>query len=320
LPYDMPGAVRRFLQCIHPQAAIVMETELWPNLFRECALRELPVVLASARLSEKSVARYRRFGRLFRDVFTDNVVVAAQTTDDAARFLAIGANPERTRVIGNVKFDIDVGPDVLDEGSALRGSYLGARPVWTAGSTHAGEEEQVLDAREELSKQHPDALLVLVPRHPNRFEGVAALLTRRGLRFLRRRAGGRVEPDMQVLLVDTVGELLAFYAGADAAFVGGSLVPIGGHNLLEPAALGLPVLTGPSDFNGREIAARLTRAGGALRVADAHELAVRLDELLRDTALRRRIGASARATVEANRGSVARLLDLIGAAAATRNP
>ncbi len=197
------------------------------------------------------------------------------------------------------------------EGRSLRAGLLGARPVWIAGSTHEGEEEQVLAAHDELRRQLPGALLVLVPRHPQRFEAVAALLSRRGEAYARRTAGTPVGSTHSVFLLDTTGELLNFYAAADVAFVGGSLVPVGGHNLLEPAALGLPVLTGPADFNGRQIAALLTELGAVRRVADAHELALALDQLLTDSALRARLGARGRDAVAANRGSVARVLDLL---------
>jgi 3-deoxy-D-manno-octulosonic-acid transferase len=311
LPYDLPAAVERFLDRVRPDAVLIMETELWPNLFRACARRRLPVVLASARLSEVSVSRYRRFGSLFRDLFTPHVWVAAQTPRDAERFVAIGAAEDRTRVVGNVKFDITIGPEVQDGGLALRQGAFAGRPVWVAGSTHEGEEEQVLAAHDRVRAEIPGALLLLAPRHPQRFEAVAALLARRGSRFVRRSAGGPVPAAVDVLLVDTVGELVSLYAAADLAFVGGSLVPVGGHNLLEPAALGLPVLTGPSDANGRDIAALLLGAGAALRVADAPALGGTVAALLASSAERLRIGTLGLAVVAANRGGVARIVALL---------
>jgi 3-deoxy-D-manno-octulosonic-acid transferase len=313
LPYDTPGAVARFLDRIRPCLAIIVETELWPNLFAECERRGVPLVLASARLSAKSVARYRRLGNLFRGVFSAVSLVAAQTAEDAERFIAIGAQSARTRVVGNIKFDLGLGAEAIVKGRALRVSFGAARPTWIAGSTHAGEEEQVLAAHEKLRDGLPDALLLLVPRHPDRFEAVADLLRRRQVRFTRRSgAGGGSEPGgaAQVVLVDTVGELESLYASADAAFVGGSLVPIGGHNLLEPAALGLPVLTGPHHFNGKDIARLMLDQGAALQVGNAQELAAALARLLADPQERRRIGAIGRHIVESNRGSVARLLEL----------
>jgi 3-deoxy-D-manno-octulosonic-acid transferase len=308
LPYDTPGAVARFLDRVRPRFGVIMETELWPNLFGECERRGVPLLLASARLSAKSVARYRRFGSLARGIFSATSLIAAQTREDAERFIAIGAPSAATRVVGNIKFDVEIGPEASGEGRELRRSLGGARPTWIAGSTHAGEEEQVLAAHEELSAE---ALLLLVPRHPDRFESVGALLNQRGVKFSRRSAGIAPDAATRVVLVDTVGELAALYAAADAAFVGGSLVPIGGHNLLEPAAQGLPVLTGPSHANGEEIARLLLAQGAALEVRDARELAAALSRLLADPEERRRMGDIGRRIVESNRGSVARLLELI---------
>jgi 3-deoxy-D-manno-octulosonic-acid transferase len=311
LPYDLPGAVDRFLLRTKPQLAIIMETELWPNLYRACATRGLPLVVANARLSAKSVSRYRRLGHLFRDLFTSKVWIAAQTAVDAERFQAIGADPRRVRVVGNVKFDLEIGADVLARGRQLRDQFLGQRPVWVAGSTHEGEETQVLDAQARVLAAHRDALLVLAPRHPQRFDAVANLLTRRGPEFVRRSFNVAVPPTASVLMLDSVGELLTWYAAADLAFVGGSLVPIGGHNLLEPAALGKPVLTGPYDFNAPRIARLLCDTGAARRIGDGPELGAAVTALLADPDERRRVGALGREVVETNRGSTARLLQLI---------
>ena len=310
LPYDTPGSVKRFLSRIQPRVAIIMETELWPNLFSCCERLGVPVLLANARLSARSVLSYRRFGRLFKDVFSSNVLVAAQSADDAQRFKSIGADAASTRIVGNVKFDLQPDAAAALLGRDLRAAFGAARSVWIAGSTHAGEEEQVLDAQMLLQAHRPNTLLLLVPRHKDRFQGVADLLARRGVKFARRSAGAPKD-DVQVLLVDTVGELAALYASADIAFVGGSLVPVGGHNLLEPAALGLPVLTGPYHFNGKDIAELLLARGAALPVANAQDLAAALTRLFDDPAERRRIGIVGQEIVESNRGSVLRLLDLI---------
>jgi 3-deoxy-D-manno-octulosonic-acid transferase len=311
LPYDTPGAVRRFLRRIRPRLAVIMETELWPNLYRECERGGVPLVLASARLSAKSVRRYRRLDSLCRELFSAVSLVAAQTPGDAERFREIGAPSARTRVIGNMKFDLQADALAGARGRELRASFGGARPVWIAGSTHAGEEEQVLAAHAELRQRRPDALLLLVPRHPARFDAVAELLVSRQLTFVRRSSGAAPQAATQLVLVDTVGELAVLYAAADVAFVGGSLVPGGGHNLLEPAALGVPVLTGPSYANGKDVARLLIEAGAALEVANEQELAAALDELLGNAERRRRMGDIGRHSVESNRGSVQRLLDLI---------
>ncbi len=316
LPYDTPGSVRRFLNRAKPLVAIIMETELWPNLFNQCRRRRIPVVLASARLSPKSVVRYRRFGALFRPVFSGATFVAAQSAEDADRFIAIGAAPSQTRVAGNVKFDVHIDPCVLERGLALRSAWAG-RPVWIAGSTHAGEEEMALTAHSAFLADAPNALLLLVPRHPERFQSVADLLGRRGFRYERRTTSGglgpagALPPEAQVLLVDTVGELAAMYAAVDVAFVGGSLVPVGGHNLLEPAALGVPVITGPHQANAKEIAQLLLQSGGALEVTDAPGLSAVLRRLFADPAERQRVGDSARRVVDANRGSMVRVLEFV---------
>ena len=311
LPYDAPGSMQRFLSRRRPRLAIIMETELWPNLFNQCRRLGIPIVLANARLSAKSVRRYRRLGGLFREVLSGDTIVAAQSAEDAERFIAIGAERSRTRVVGNLKFDIVIDDAIIERGCDLRAACWDSRPVWIAGSTHAGEEECTLTAHAGLQADVPGALLLLVPRHPARFQAVADLLGRRNLRFERRSSGNAVQADTQVLLGDTVGELAALYASADVAFVGGSLVPIGGHNLLEPAALGIPVITGPYHSNAREIAQLLLSAGGALQVADAVELTEVLKELLTDPAFRQRVGSSGRHVVDMNRGALQRLFEVI---------
>jgi 3-deoxy-D-manno-octulosonic-acid transferase len=311
LPYDTPGSVRRFLDRIRPRVAIILETEIWPNLVQICHRRGVPVVFASARLTVKSVLQYRRLRGLFRHTVAASALIAAQSTEDAERFIEVGADPAKTRVVGNIKFDMRPGESVLEEGRELRRTYLGARPVWIAGSTHAGEEEQVLAAHSELRVSYPDLLLVLVPRHPQRFDGVAALLARLEIAFDRRSGLAPVRPGAQVLLVDTMGELTALYAAADAAFVGGSLVPVGGHNLLEPAVLGVPVITGPHTANSKEIARLLIERGGAVEVADSQALAAAARRLLQDPAARERAVRSAREFVAEHRGAVERLAGLI---------
>jgi 3-deoxy-D-manno-octulosonic-acid transferase len=311
LPYDTPGSMRRFLRRVRPRLAVIMETELWPNLFRQCRRQAVPMLLANARLSKRSVATYRRLGGLFRDVFVGNTVVAAQSTEDAERFIAVGAARERTHVVGNLKFDVSVDAAVIERGRVVRGRLGESRSIWIAGSTHAGEEEAVLAAHAPVRAAVSGALLLLVPRHPQRFAAVAELLTAREVRFERRSERRDVKADTEVLLVDTVGELAALYAAVDVAFVGGSLVPVGGHNLLEPAALGVPVATGPYQSNAREIAELLVREGAVIEVADAAALGSVVSQWLGDPDERRRVGARGRRVVEENRGSLARVLGLI---------
>ena len=314
LPYDLPGAVRRFFSRVRPRLAVIFETELWPNLYRECGRRRVPLVLASARISERSVSRYQRLGALFRDALSQAEVVAAQGAGDAERFRALGADPASTHVTGNLKFDFELPPDIAARGAQLRSEYAAARPLWVAGSTHGGGEEQmVLEAHRSVRAAFPQALLVMAPRHPPRFDEVAQLLAESHLSFVRRSASAAAAAPGRaaVLLLDTLGELLEFYAASDVAFVGGSLVPVGGHNLLEPAALGIPILTGPYNFNSEDIARLLVARGAAEVVHNSFELAARLCALLADPAERARMGTLGRASVDNNRGALAKLLSLI---------
>lgn len=311
VPFDLPGAARRFFERVRPRLAVIFETELWPNLYHECRTRRVPLVLASARISPRSLRRYRRLLGLFEDTLAHGVVIAAQAPGDAQRFQSIGAPAARTHVTGNLKFDFTVPQEALARGRELRAYHAALRPVWVAGSTHAGEEEILLDAQRRLQRFHPNALLVLVPRHPPRFADVAGRLGREGVAFVKASQHAACEAGTSVLLVDSLGELLDFYAAGDVAFVGGSLVPIGGHNLLEPAALGLPILTGPHYFNSEDIA-RLLIACGALEVVrDAPGLAERLATLLSDPKERARRGQLGRASIEDNRGALEKLLRLI---------
>jgi 3-deoxy-D-manno-octulosonic-acid transferase len=312
LPFDLPGAVRRFFARVQPRLAVIFETELWPNLYRECGRRRVPLVLASARISARSVGRYQRLGALFRGTLAQAAVVAAQGEGDAQRFRELGAATDSTHVTGNIKFDFELPADIAARGARLRAEYAAHRPLWVAGSTHAGEEQQVLEAHRLVRAIHPEALLVLAPRHPQRFAEVAQLLAGSGLDFARRSAADApAAADRAVLLLDSLGELIDFYAAADVAFVGGSLVPIGGHNLLEPAALGIPIVTGPGNSNSAEIARLLLTRGAAASVRDGAELGARVTALLGDARERERMGAAGRASVDSNRGALAKLLALI---------
>ena len=314
LPYDLPGAVRRFFERVQPRLAVIFETELWPNLYRQCARRRVPLVLASARISARSLSRYRRVGSLFRDTLSQVTLLAAQGPEDAERFCALGARPASTRVIGNIKFDFPLPADIAARAARLREQYAPTRPLWVAGSTHGGDEQQaVLAAARRVREVHPDALLVIAPRHPPRFAEVAQALAQAGVSFVRRSQGAD-EPAAarcEVLLLDSLGELLDFYAAADVAFVGGSLLKVGGHNLLEPAALGVPILTGPHNFNNVEVARLLIGRGAAEVVHNCGELGTRVSALLADAGARARMGAQGRAAVEGNRGALAKLMTLL---------
>ncbi len=311
VPYDLPGSVRRFFARIKPRVAIILETELWPNLYHACGQRGTPLVLASARISPRSVGKYRRLAGLFQETLSHGIVIAAQSEGDAQRFRSIGANPARTHVTGNIKFDFTLPDDILARGALLRSEHAHGKSVWIAGSTHAGEEEAALAALAALDAAGVPSLLVIAPRHPNRFDDVEQLLRRRGIKFVRRSSGESCLAQTAVLLLDTLGELIFFYAAADAAFVGGTLVPVGGHNLLEPAALGVPVLIGPHYFNAEDIAEQFLSIGAAALVRDGAALGAELQVLLSDPGLRAQRAELARQTLDRNRGALQRLLALI---------
>jgi 3-deoxy-D-manno-octulosonic-acid transferase len=313
VPIDWPGSVRRFFQRAKPQIAVILETEIWPNLYHRCGALGIPLVLASARISPRSVNRYRRLVGLFRETLSHGIFIAAQSREDAERFRSIGASPERTHVVGNIKFDFGHPPDMESRGHLLR-QMLGAnRPVWVAGSTHEKEEELLIAAHRKLRERFGNALLVLVPRHPPRFAGVAEMLRDHGLHFVRRTSAKPVKTDTEVYLLDTLGELPPFYAAGDVAFVGGSLgvEHVGGHNLLEPAALRLPILAGPHNFNSADIARMLSERQALKIVHDPVELAKVLGGLLADPDARAQMGAAGRKAVDDNRGAVGRLMDFI---------
>ncbi|QZP27310.1 lipid IV(A) 3-deoxy-D-manno-octulosonic acid transferase [Pseudomonas mosselii] len=313
LPYDLPWTAGRFLDHVRPRLGIIMETELWPNHIHQCARRGIPVALANARLSERSARGYARFAGLTRPMLEEMSLIAVQTETEAERFRTLGARDECVQVTGSIKFDLKVEDQLPPRASALREQWAARqRPVWIAASTHDGEDALVLEAHRELLKVHSDALLILVPRHPERFAAVHELCAGQ-FTTVRRSNGDTVTAQTQVLLGDTMGELLFLYALADIAFVGGSLVATGGHNPLEPAALALPVLMGPHVFNFLEISAMLREAGALQQVDDAEGLAGavrRLVELPQDA---RRMGEAGRAVMQANQGALQRLLDGLAA-------
>src|SRR5690606_23380034 len=307
LPYDLPWLQRQLIRRLQPRIAIIMETELWPNMVAECGRAGVPVVLANGRLSERSARGYQRVSWLVRPMFAALDWLAVQSAPEAERFMALGAQQHALTVTGSIKFDLKPSAAVLQGAAGWRNQW-GGRSVWIAASTHAGEDEVVLQAHRQLLAQHPQALLILVPRHPERFDGVARLVQQAGLSLVRRSAG--VQPGMsdQVLLGDSMGELMQFYACADVAFVGGSLIPGGGHNYLEPAALGLPVLSGPHRFNFLEISDLLENAGALVEIADADALAAQVGRWLGDSASARAAGEAGQAVVKANQGALERLL------------
>jgi len=304
LPYDLPFAVKSFLRHFQPQFGLIMETELWFNLIAQCRVSNVPLLLVNARLSAKSAKGYARFGSLVEDGLCRLAAIAAQTEADAQRLCDLGA-PEVT-VTGNLKFDVS--PPVVDPEQIGRLCGSG-RLIFLAASTRDGEEVLILDAF--LQAAVPGMLLVLVPRHPQRFDEVAGLLQARGVRYRQRSANIPAESDCQVLLGDSMGEMPAYYAACDFAFIGGSLLPFGGQNLIEACALGKPVLIGPHTFNFEEAASRAVMQGAALRVWDVSGLAMEIASLAEDHDLRNRMGEAGLSFAASNRGAARHTLALI---------
>ncbi|WP_119719354.1 lipid IV(A) 3-deoxy-D-manno-octulosonic acid transferase [Cognatilysobacter tabacisoli] len=310
LPYDLPGAVGRFLGHYRPHAALIMETELWPNLLFGCRDRGVPVFILNARLSARSLRGYRVLaplvGRALRTVRT----VAAQSHADARRFVVLGAHAHQVVEAGNLKFDVAV-PDTLAAFARECRAHAGARPVWIAASTHEDEEAEVIAIHRRLRARHPDLLLLWAPRHPERFRAVAEQARAAGWRVATRSQARWPGRDDAVFVVDTLGELMAFYACADVAFVGGSLQPVGGHNLLEPAATGTAIVTGPHLHNFVEIAHRLESAGALVVAGDTAAVGDALDQLLGDEAERIAMTRAGHELLDSGRGALARTLDLL---------
>ena len=311
-PYDQPCSLARFIQRVNPQLLIIMETELWPNMVNACYQRSIPVMLANGRLSAKSAAGYQRFAALTKPMLAQLTEIAAQTQAHAQRFNALGADSETVSVTGSIKFDIAVteAQQALAATERERWTGDGQRFIWVAASTHQGEDEKILAAHKRLLQQVPQALLLLVPRHPERFDQVAELARQQGFNLARRSQNESPDTTTAVYLGDTMGEMMLLLGACDVAFVGGSFIASGGHNMLEPAAWGLPVITGASDFNFPEASELLQQAGAMVKVETEQALA---DQLLRlqDQNLRQQRGAAALEVVAANRGSLERQLAMV---------
>ena len=309
-PYDLPAAVRCFLDRIQPRLLVMVETEIWPNMLRLCRERQVPTLLANGRLSARSARRYGYLRKFSQRVFGMIDAVAAQSEADARRFIDLGVPQDRVRVTGSIKFDMRIPASVQEQTQVVRRVW-GDRPVWVAASTHEGEEELVLAAHREILARIPSALLVLVPRHPERFERVAMLVQRLGFSLLRRSSERACDQQTQVFLGDSMGELPVFLGVADVAFIGGSLVKVGGHNMLEAAAQGVPVLFGPHVFNFSAIARLLRDQGAGVMVQDIEELSGQVAAWLQDASERSRVGEHGRQAVEQNRGALQHLVNMV---------
>lgn len=309
LPLDLPWNTDRFIHTLKPRLALIFETEIWPNLIHSCKKMQVPVMIANGRLSEKAFKSYCKIRPLVAEALNKVELIAAKSEADAQRFIQLGFPDERMQVTGSIKYDLQPPDDLQDQADALRSSW-GARPVWIAASTHEGEDKPLLEAHQQLLETWPEALLLLVPRHPQRFDAVAGLIKEQGLSFSRRSLQQPVHRQTQVYLCDTLGEMLLFYATADIAFVAGSLEPIGGHNLLEPAALKTPIITGPHLKNFADIAELLRQAAGLIEIQEASELSGHLSQLLEDPEQGQQLTLAAFAVVQANRGALEKQLQL----------
>ena len=309
VPYDVPFFIKRLLNHIKPTLFVAMETEIWPNLFNQMQKHQIPIMIANGRLSPKSAKWYQRFGRFMRDLLKAVHVIAAQSPKDAESFVKIGLDEAKVLTTGNIKFDFELNPLHLKEGALLK-KQLNAEMVWIAASTHRTEEAIVLEVFSDLKKIFPSLVLLLVPRHPDRFNEVAELCHKSGFKT-HRRSEGPLQDSVDIYLGDTMGEMFVFYAASDIAFVGGSFAPIGGHNLLEPAALHLPVLTGPHLFNFAKITELLVNADGVMIVQDKQELTEKLKMLLHSDNRRHLMGERAHGVVLENRGALDKMLQII---------
>ncbi len=311
LPYDMPYVVGRFMQCFKPVLAVIMETEIWPNLFMYCGKNNIPLYVINARLSEKSARGYQKLPSLMRPVLANVKQIAAQTQEDAERFIAIGAKPEQVRAVGNIKFDLEIPEDIITEGKQLKASLFKGRFVWLAASTHKGEEQIFLEACKELKLKIPELILLIVPRHPERFAEVNALCKQASLTVVTRTSKQPCNMDSDIYLADTMGELKMLYAAADVAFIGGSMVPVGGHNLLEAAVVGVPVLFGSYMANFKEIANKVLAHKAAVQCHDKGAIIKAIQLIYTDVDYRNLLVGNGKLFVQANRGAIGKLYKML---------
>jgi 3-deoxy-D-manno-octulosonic-acid transferase len=309
LPYDIPFAVNRFMRCFKPKLAVFMETEIWPNLFSVCGKNKIPLYIINARLSEKSASGYRKIPGLVTSTLAHVKLIATQTREDAVRFISVGARPESVQTLGNLKFDIDVSDEIIRQGLQLKAEFFGGRYVWIIASTHKDEEIIFLEIYIKLKQQIPELLLVIVPRHPERFDDVKRLSEQCRLAVVMRTSGQACRQSTDVYLVDTMGELKMLYTAADVAFVGGSMVPVGGHNLLEAAAVGTPVLFGPFMANFKEIAEGVLRQDAAIQCQNENEIISAIIALHENPAYSEALADKAKGFVRQNQGAITRIFD-----------
>lgn len=313
LPYDLPFSIKKFIQTIQPEILITMETEIWPNLYSICEHRNIPILIINARLSEKSSKGYQLVSKLMKQTLMKVNMIAAQTKSDAQRFISFGADKDKVFVTGNLKFDITVPHSITEQAQSIKRYLSVNRPIWIAASTHDGEEEIILNAHIKVMKEFPDAVLILAPRHPERVNKVIQLCESVSIKYVKRTEQSMFSNDVNIYILDTLGELQQHYAASQLAFVGGSLVKTGGQNLMEPASLGLPVISGSHTYNFKEITELLLNEKALILVSNEDELASEVCKLLRDANLRHNIGEKGRKVIEANKGNIDKLMELVSA-------
>ncbi len=314
LPYDLPDAIGRFMRCFKPKLAIIMETEIWPNLYLACGKRAVPLYIINARLSEKSSRGYQKIPSLIRPVLAQVSLIATQTEDDAKRFISMGADNAQIKTMGNIKFDIKVSQETLEQGMQIKNDLFRGRFVWLIASTHKDEESIFLAAYQEIKKKIPELLLVIVPRHPERFSGVRKLCEQQQLAVVSRTTKEKVRVETDIYLADTLGELKMLYASADIAFVGGSMLPIGGHNILEAAAAGVPVMFGPYMSNFKDIARGVLATNAAVQCKDKETLIDSFLILYSQPLFRATLVENAKAFVINNQGATDKICKILSLA------
>ena len=311
LPYDLPAVVRRFLNTFRPKIAIIMEKEIWPNLFAQVGEQTIPLFIINARLSANSAKGYKKIPGLVIPALSHVTAVATQTQEDCQRFIEIGSAVQKTLVTGNIKFDLTIAEQVIAEGKALKTKLFSGRFVWIIASTHKGEDEIFFNIYSQLKQQIPELLLLIVPRHPERFKGVQQMAEQQQLKTIMRSSESKCSTETDVYIADTMGELKMLYAAADIGFIGGSMVPVGGHNILEPLAVGLPVMFGPHMINFKEIANNVLSFQAAIQCQDSHEIIKTVIRLYEDQAYRQQLIEKGTKFLRSSQGATTRIIELL---------
>lgn len=312
LPYDLPWVIKRFLAVFKPKIAIIMEKEIWPNLFFQCTQQKIPLLIINARLSAKSAKSYKKISGLIKPILANISWIATQTEEDRQHFIEMGAREKLTKAMGNIKFDLELDDRLSQQAYKLKKQLFSGRFIWLISSTHEGEEQLFCEIYPILKKQIPELLIIIVPRHPERFTSVATLVKKNQLNYCLRSTGQACHDNTDIYLVDTMGELKLFYGTADICFVAGSLIPaVGGHNILEPAAINIPIMFGPHMTNFKEIAQHVLDCGAAIQVSNKEEIIKTVLYLHNDPEYRNKMSAKAKQFIKNNQGASQRIFYLI---------